>query len=268
MNPKAPIGIFDSGVGGLTVARAIAERLPGEDFIYFGDTAHLPYGDKSPQAIRSYSERIGEYLWDQGCKALVIACNSASSVAYESLAKRFAGRMPVFNVIDPAVEKAAGSYPRGTVGVIGTRATVQSGVYSRRLEQSAPNMTVHTKATPLLAPMIEEGFLNNSVSQEVIRTYLSRDFPQPDALILGCTHYPLIHEDFEAYYGPKVEILDSPVLVAQTLEDGLRRAKLLRTDNHQPVYQFYVSDYTESFERIARQFFGRDIRLEERNLWE
>lgn len=267
--PTSPLGIFDSGVGGLTVARAIAEKLPGENFVYFGDTAHLPYGDKSAAAIKSYSERIGEHLWEQGCKALVIACNSASSVAYEALAQRFDGRMRVYNVIDPVVRQAALRFPNGQVGVIGTRATVQSGVYATRLLQAAPGMLVHTKATPLLAPMIEEGFLHNTVSQEVIKTYLNTpEFAHPEALILGCTHYPLIHQDFELLYNGRTEILDSPGIVAQELAEGLAKDGLINPKTSGGNYKFFVSDYTESFERIARQFFGKDLHLEERNLWE
>ena len=169
-----PLGIFDSGVGGLTVAAAILEKLPQEKIIYFGDTAHLPYGDKSKEAIRYYSEKITDFLLSKQCKAIVIACNTASSFAYDYLAELVDKKIPVINVIDPVVEQLLDQSPK-KIGVIGTKGTIQANVYAEKLAAGNGTLEVHSLATPLFAPMIEEGFVEGDISTTVIKQYLSHE---------------------------------------------------------------------------------------------
>src|SRR5688572_2737820 len=182
---QQPIGIFDSGIGGLTVAHAIKKLLPKENMIYFGDTAHLPYGDKSEAAIQAYSIRIANILLQKGCKVIVIACNSASSAAYELLKEYVRKDTHIINVIDPMVALVASQYQKSNIGLIGTKRTVQSDVYTRKINESGKGISLHSLATPLLAPMIEEGFFNNQISHEIIAQYLSDPaLQQIDGLIL------------------------------------------------------------------------------------
>ncbi|MGB1216684.1 MAG: glutamate racemase, partial [Saprospiraceae bacterium] len=187
----SPIGIFDSGVGGLTVANAVVRLLPQEEIIYFGDTAHLPYGDKSAETIRIYSERITRFLIEKGCKIIIIACNSASATAFQYLEEKFGHLTPIFNVIDPLVEEVAEqNYKR--VGVIATKATIHSGIYKKRMGELNARTEVSTLATPLLVPMIEEGYFENKISHTIIENYLNHpSLDEVDALMLCCTHYPL-----------------------------------------------------------------------------
>ena len=265
MHNNAPIGIFDSGVGGLTVARAIADVLPHESFIYFGDTAHLPYGEKSDEAIRQYSLAIAHFLIGQGAKAIVIACNTATAVAYQSLVEEFGAQLPIINVLDPVAEAVAlRKHPH--VGVIGTRATIRSGAYENRLKQYFPEVEVSSLATPLLVPVIEEGLAKSVITTEVLQHYLSQPQLQNiDALILGCTHYPILHKEIEAYLHHKVHVVDSPQIVAETVSQILAANNLL-SGKRRSTKTFYLSDYTDTFARIAREFFGDDLTLEERVL--
>lgn len=261
---ERPIGIFDSGVGGLTVAAAIRELLPHESFIYFGDTRHAPYGDKSAATITDYSRRIARFLRDEGCKTIVIACNSASATAYDILRAEFPS-LHWLNVIEPAARFVA---TRGYahVGVIATRATARSGVYAKSLKALQPHLEVTTRATPLLAPLIEEGFAGTAVSRGAIEAYLSGEaFRRIEALILGCTHYPLLQAEIEAYYKGRVKVVDSAHGVAVALERLLRREGLLRPAGV-PETHFYVSENTPAFTEVAQRFFGAEIALEERLL--
>ncbi|QOI97411.1 MAG: glutamate racemase [Flammeovirgaceae bacterium] len=262
-----PIGIFDSGIGGLTVAHAIKELLPNEQLIYFGDTAHLPYGDKSEAAIQAYSVRIADVLLKKDCKLIVIACNSASSAAYELL-KEYVRGVKIINVIDPMVQWVASNFKNSNVGLIGTKRTVQSGVYLRKIDEANRGITLHQLATPLLAPMIEEGFFNNQISHEIIGQYLSApELSEINALILACTHYPLIRNEIAAYYrGRSVIILDSSEVVALAVKEYLFSADLLNSRVH-GADQFLVSDYTTSFEASTRLFFGQQVHLQENPLW-
>lgn len=262
-----PIGIFDSGIGGLTVAHAIRSRMPNESLIYFGDTAHLPYGDKSEAAIQAYSIKIADLLVQKGCKVIVIACNSASSAAYELLKEYIHKNVYIVNVIDPMIEWLASKYQHESIGLIGTRRTVQSDIYGRKLREVAPGVQLHSVATPLLAPMIEEGFVHNKISSDVIHQYLSDPSLQNiKALILGCTHYPLIKSEINEFYGGRVEILDSSEVVATALYRYLQTHNLLTTEAH-PHDSFMVSDYTETFEASARLFFRESVALTQNNLW-
>lgn len=263
---KKSIGIFDSGIGGLTVANAIQKELPDEHLIYFGDTAHLPYGDKSADAIRYYALKISKFLLEQNCKMIVIACNSASSAAYNTLLDFFEGKVLFVNVVDPLVSSVVAKEYK-EIGVIATKATIRSNIYRDKIKHKLQNARVHSLATPLLAPMIEEGFFKGDISQSVISTYLGRKgFESIDALLLACTHYPLIRQEIEAFYDHKVDVLDSTDVVAKYVRDLLESQDLL-SNGREAENEFHVSDYTSSFEDTARVFYGADIELQTTNIW-
>lgn len=270
MERKQPIGIFDSGIGGLTVAKAIATLLPNEQIIYFGDTAHFPFGDKSEESIKNYSQGISEFLLKQNCKAIIIACNTASSLASSHL-KSF---LPVdFSLIDVIVPVAkflkSSNYTR--VGVVATKGTIGSNIYSKRIKELSPEISVSSLATPLLAPMIEEAFFNNNISQTVINEYLSnKRFKKIEALILGCTHYPLIETEIKQFYKTthqNVFVLNSADVVAHEVKRILKYKNLL-SKSLQKEHHFYVSDFTDSFEKSTKIFFGNQLSLEKQNIWE
>jgi glutamate racemase len=258
---ELPIGIFDSGIGGLTVANAIKKALPKESILYFGDTEHLPYGEKSSEAIQQFSKRITEFLIEKGCKLIIIACNTASSVAHK-VVKDTAHGIPVVNVIDPVVKHVATHCQNCHIGVIGTKGTTNSKVYPKKLQLLNAKADVTSLATPLLAPMIEEGFFNDQLSQTVIDSYLSNpELKDIDKLILACTHYPLIQEEIQSYYQGKVDIIDSASQVAEYVKQLLKKEALLSDET--PTHHFYVSDYTDSFEKAAKLFFHEEIHLKE-----
>ena len=258
-----PIGVFDSGIGGLTIARAVANRRPGSPLLYFGDTAHLPYGEKSPLLIRHFASRISHHLRDRGCRAIVVACNSASSNALDSVRDAVGPDVPVVDVVEPVVNYVSMKWPKGRVGVIGTRATIESGVYQRLL--AAQGMEVIVRATPLLASAIEEGFHQGAVSEALLEAYLGDGiFNHVDALVLGCTHYPLIADQIQAHLLPGVEVVDSPELIADAVAAQFAgEGSALEESEH----QFLVSDLTQSFALGARKFFGESIQLEASDLW-
>lgn len=266
-----PIGIFDSGIGGLTVARAIANRLPNVPMIYFGDTAHLPYGDKSPELIRHYASRISLHLKERGCQAIVVACNSASSNALGAIQDAIGKNVAVIDVVQPVVEDVSRRFRDSRVGVIGTRATIESEVYQRRLSKSGCD--VIAMATPLLASAIEEGFHEGLVSEVLLQAYLGQGtFDAVDALILGCTHYPLVADQIKALLPASVEIINSAELVAdavaQVIDLGLNHTDTVDPTAAIPLRQFLVSDLTVSFAQSAQRFFGEKVQLEESGLWE
>lgn len=261
-NPNSPIGLFDSGVGGLTVASAIRLNLPAEQMIYFGDTAHLPYGDKSKDTIIGYSISITKFLLEKGCKVILIACNSASANAFSEVQEFVGDKALVMNVIDPVIDSVTKGYEvYKNIGVIGTKATINSGTYTRGIQEKGPGIEVSSLATPLLVPMIEEGFIFDDISNAIIRSYLSRKELQGiDSLILGCTHYPIIKNQISRYFNFEVDIIDSAKIVAEKLREELISNQILRTDKA-PGHQFFVSDHTAYFEIIARMFFGEKIDL-------
>ena len=262
-----PIGIFDSGIGGLTVAQKIHDLLPDEQIIYFGDTAHFPYGDKSTAAIQAYSVKICNVLLNYNCKVIVIACNSASSAAYELVKEYVGNRAEVINVIDPVVNYIADNHSNEEVGIIGTKRTIKSNIYETKLRSKDQGLGIHSLATPLLAPMIEEGFFNNSVSDKIIEEYLNNStLDKIQALVLGCTHYPLIKEQIEDFYDKRVEVIDSATIVALSLKELLEQKSLLATEK-MSGHHFYVSDYTQSFEQSTQIFYKEKIKLESYKLW-
>jgi glutamate racemase len=263
---EQPIGIFDSGVGGLTVAHAIKQILPGESIVYFGDTAHLPYGDKSAEAISYYSHRITEFLLEHNSKVVLVACNSASASAFESLKKEFEGKTTLFDVIDPVVNYLS-TRSFNKIGVIGTKRTISSGTYEQKIKEKSPATTVISMATPLLVPMIEEGFIFDDISNAIIRSYLSNDILTGiQALILGCTHYPIIKNQISKIFNFNVEVVDSARLVSMILRDYLDKNNLLN-DSGKVNHQFFISDYTTYFEKIARMFFEGEINLKKADIW-
>jgi glutamate racemase len=261
IRPDSPIGLFDSGVGGLTVANAIRTLLPKEKMIYFGDTAHLPFGDKSKDTIVQYSIVLTDFLLKRGCKVILIACNSASSNAFNEVKDFVDGRAHVLNVIDPVITYITNDDSSRQIGVIGTKATINSDMYSRKLTAANKMLAVSSLATPLLVPMIEEGFIFDDISNAIIRSYLSRrELEEIDTLILGCTHYPIIKNQISKFFNFRVDVIDSAKIVAEELQKLLRINNILN-EKGSAEHEFYVSDLTEYFEVIAKMFFGEKINL-------
>lgn len=262
-----PIGIFDSGIGGLTVARAIVDELPNENIIYFGDTAHLPYGDKSSAAIQAYAVKIAQMLLDQNCKMILIACYSATSAAYDLVKEYVGSKALVMNVIDPVVKHLKSNYANKRIGLIGTRQTINSDIYKRKIEDLNANITLIAHATNLLASAIEE-FGDHVIIDALLKEYLS--IPQLqnlDALLLACTHYPIVKNRIADYYQKSIEIIDASEIVAKNAKSILEKYDLLNQDKESNKH-FYVSDYTESFAKGAKLFFDEKIKLEHYPLWD
>jgi glutamate racemase len=265
-----PVGIFDSGVGGLTVARAVKKLLPHEQLIYFGDLAHLPYGEKSAAAIQAYSVKIVDILLKHQCKVILIACNSASTASFE-LVKEYVGtKAKVIDVINPVVDYLREFYPDQRIGLIGTKQTVNSEVYDQKISAQDSGIELSSLPTPLLVPLIEEGFVNKGVTQSIIDDYLNSDeLKDIRALILGCTHYPLIKHNVDKHYSGKVDIIDSSEITAKALKSFLEYNNLTNKSGKPAENdKFYVSDYTESFEHATKIFFGKEVHLEKFPLWE
>lgn len=271
MKSNQPIGIFDSGIGGLTVARAVKEILPNESLIYFGDTAHLPYGDKSTAAIQAYSVRIADFLLKKHCKVILIACNSASSAAYELVTEFVGKRAKVFDVINPTVDYIRENHHSEKIGLIGTKQTVSAGVYARKINELQQHIDFAALATPMLVPMIEEGIFNDKISHDIIEKYLNDAHLEGiKSLILGCTHYPIIKEEIRKHYeaqNDQVEIIDSALTVANALKSFLAYHQLINKESS-PSYQFLVSDFTSSFEHTTKTFFGEEVHLEKIPIWD
>ncbi|HSW69379.1 MAG TPA: glutamate racemase [Gammaproteobacteria bacterium] len=262
-----PIGIFDSGIGGLTVASAIVKHMPHENIIYFGDTAHLPYGDKSSATIQAYSVKIAHMLLQQQCKMILIACNSASTAAYELIKEYAANQAIVMNVVDPVVSFLRDHYSHKKIGLIGTRQTVYSNVYKKKIDHLDRGIHLTSRATNLLASAIEE-FGSNGVTDSLVEEYLSHASLQDiDALLLACTHYPVVKNKIAAFFQHKIEIIDPSETVAKAVKNRLEEENLLNSGS-KGLKQFYVSDYTDSFAAGTKIFFQEDINLEHYPLWE
>ncbi len=260
-----PIGIFDSGIGGLTVARAVAEALPEHPIFYYGDTAHLPYGEKSPALIRRFAMQITRELVRLGCGSIVVACNSASSNALDAIQAEAGESIPIIDVVNPVVDAVSARFSAGKIGVIGTRATIDSQWYQRLLE--ARGFDVMTKPTPLLASAIEEGFHGGQVSDALIAAYLeSGEFNDVHALILGCTHYPLVANQIAAALPDAVALVDSSEAAAQALKRALESLADKQAAKGGQGDRFMVSDLTESFSLGAQRFFGKPVDLVEHKL--
>ena len=256
----APVGVFDSGVGGLTVAREISRQLPDENIVYFGDTARVPYGSKSQNTIIRFSEQIIRFLKTKQVKAIVIACNTASALALDAVRDEF--DIPVMGVVVPGARAAVEATRNRKVGVVGTDATVQSGMYTRVIHEMAQDITVIEKACPLFVPLVEEGFKEHIVTREVIEYYLEpMKNTDIDAMILGCTHYPLLRSKIRDYMGDKIQIVNPAYETAMDLKKLLRERDMAndgRQGQHS-VYSFYVSDEAEKFRRFANTVMPFDV---------
>lgn len=266
-NASQAIGIFDSGIGGLTVAQSIVKILPKESIVYFGDTAHLPYGDKSTASIQAYAVKIAHLLINQKCKLILIACNSASAAAYE-LVKEYSGNKAlVVNVIDPVISFLQTHYAKKKIGLIGTRQTVNSLIYKKKIDALNLEIKLSTAATNLLASAIEE-FGNHRVIDALLEEYLAHpDLQDIDALVLACTHYPIIKDKIFKYFRKPISVIDASDIVAQAVKSKLENYDLLNPDGNSKKL-FYVSDYTQSFADNAKLFFAEDIVLEHYPLWD
>lgn len=257
------IGIFDSGIGGLTVVKAITERIPGYDIIYFGDTARAPYGNKSPETVIEYAVQDMTFLLNNGAKIIVMACNTASSVAFDIIEKRF--EVPVFEVITPAVEFALEFSRKTAIGVIGTRATVKSGIYEKKIKVLNPDARVYSVACPLLVPLVEEGWIDRPETAMIVKKYLHPlKVRQIDTLILGCTHYPLLKHVIQRKIGKRINIIDSSTGVAKKVEKFLKEhpdVDCLLSKNGKS--RIFVSDVTEQFAKTARVTLKQNVLLEQ-----
>jgi glutamate racemase len=247
------IGVFDSGVGGLTVVSALRRRLPGESMLYLGDTARLPYGSKSEDTVTRYTRRNIEFLAERGVKAVVVACNTASALALPNLEL---GDLPTWGVIEPGARQAA-AVSRGKVGVIATEATVRSDAYPKALRRLRPDLEILSRACPLFVPLVEEGWHDDPVTAEIAERYLRPLLDAGvDTLVLGCTHYPLLKPVLQRIAGPGVALVDSAEAVAEMVAAGLKEKGLESTQ--EPHHAFCVTDSGETFQRLARTILKDD----------
>lgn len=245
------IGVFDSGVGGLTVVRAIMNLLPGYDIVYFGDTARTPYGGKSAETIVDYAIQDANILLERGAKLIVVGCNSASSVATGILRERL--NVPLFEVISPAVREAVSNSNARRVGIIGTRATVNSGAYQNQIKAIHPEIEVLSASCPLLVPLVEEGWLKRSETKQIVKRYLyPLKIQQVDTLILGCTHYPLLKDIIQIKIGRRVRVIDSSEALSRSVKSYLdEHPQIASALTREGNTHIYVSDVTEHFQRLA-----------------
>lgn len=253
-----PIGVFDSGLGGLTVARAIMERLPRESIIYFGDTARVPYGPKSPDTVRRYSREIGDYLDREGVKAIVVACNTATAHALPALRAEHA--IPVVGVIEPGSRAAVAASPSGQIGVLGTAGTIRSGAYERAIRELSPRARIVSQACPLFVPLIEEGWTEHDATRLVAAEYLAPlEAERVEAIVLGCTHYPHLTGIIADAVGPNVRLVDSAKETAEELARVVEERGLAAPADNQPHHRFVASDDPRQFLRLGERFLGEPI---------
>jgi glutamate racemase len=254
---ESPIGVFDSGIGGLTVLKELLDHLPGESFVYFGDTARVPYGTKSADTVRRFSRENVRLLLDRGVKSVVVACNTASAEALPMLQREF--EVPIVGVIEPGVRAAAAASESGRIGVIGTAGTIRSGAYQAGICQIRKDADVTAKPCPLFVPLAEEGWTDHPVTELVAREYLNefreRDI---DALVLGCTHYPLLKPVIGRVMGSLVRLVDSAVETAREMKRVIH-SEDIAGGNGDGRFSVVLSDTSPTFEDIARRFLGRDI---------
>lgn len=256
----APVGVFDSGVGGLTVAREIMRQLPNENLVYFGDTARVPYGSKSRDNIIRYSRQIIHFLKTKGVKAIVIACNTASALALDVV--REESDIPIIGVVEPGARAALQITQTKKIGVIGTEATVQSAMYGKIIKGLDPTVSVIGKACPLFVPLVEEGFAKHKVTEEIIDYYLaSMKESDIDSLILGCTHYPLLRSRIRAYLGDKIQLVNPAYETAMDLKYILKESGMENAgkEGEHATYSFYVSDAADKFKQFANPILPYDI---------
>jgi glutamate racemase len=255
---SAPIGVFDSGIGGLTVAHEIIRQLPRESIVYFGDTARVPYGPKSPDTVRRYSREITAFLRDEGVKGVVIACNTATAHALDSL--RAAFDMPIIGVIEPGARAAVQATRGGHIGVIGTTGTIKSGAYEEAIRRLDPDVRITARACPLFAPLVEEGWVEHDATRLIAREYLAPLVAADiDTLVLGCTHYPLLKELLASELGPDIRLIDSAAETAAETARSLAAAGVAAHPDAEPTHRFVASDDPLQFLQLGQRFLGGTI---------
>jgi glutamate racemase len=251
MSDSRPIGVFDSGVGGLTVVKALRDLLPNEDIFYLGDTARVPYGPKSPETVQRYAVELAEILTQKNAKTLVVACNTVSSVALPLLTKKFP--VPVIGVIEPGARAALQATRNRHIGVIGTRATIRSGAYEKALRAADKGVRVSSRDCPLLVPLIEEGLLNDDVTDQIIMRYLEPMLADEiDTLVLGCTHYPLLTNAIARAVKRQIKLVDSAQNCARAVEEILDRESLRATPSSRGELHVALTDAADNFLNVAR----------------
>jgi len=254
----SPLGVFDSGVGGLTVVRALRELLPNESIVYLGDTARVPYGSKSPDTIRRFSIEDTQFLVAHGVKAVVVACNTATAHALPLLQATF--RVPVIGVLGPGVDATLAEPNCERVGIIGTAGTIRSHAYQHEIAMRRPDVLIEARATPLLVPFIEEGWLDHPALKSVLREYLKPLLDKGiDTLVLGCTHYPLLIPVLKRMLGHKVRLVDSASTCAAQVKALLEKENLLRTAKAKPSLELFLTDHSEQAENLARRFLDAEF---------
>jgi glutamate racemase len=259
VSKRSPIGVFDSGLGGLTVFKVLARRMPEESLIYFGDTAHVPYGSKSPEAIARYSTMVATFLAERGIKLLVVACNTSSAWALPAIRK--AVKIPVIGVIEPGARGAVGVSRGGRIGIIGTEATVKSGAYERAIKALKKRARTASAACPLFVPLVEEGWWRGTVVETVARRYLAPlKSARVDTVILGCTHYPYLKPVLARVLGSRVRLIDSAEETALETETVLNELDLRAPRGGRGRREFYASDAPERFKRLARRMLGPGVK--------
>jgi glutamate racemase len=256
-NKESAIGVFDSGIGGLTVLQKIIEKLPKENTVYLGDTARAPYGTKSVETVLRYSFENTEFLVQKGVKAVVVSCNTSTAIALTRL--RDSLSIPVIGVIEPGVRRAIKSTKNNKVGVIGTEATIQTGAYARALKEANAGVEVYSRACPLFVPLVEEGWTDNDVVEMTVKAYLgSLKQSGIDTLILGCTHYPLLKRVIRKFMGSGVWLVDSREEISREVETTLKKAVLTRR-NGKGIHSFFVTDAPDRFIEVGRRFLGEKV---------
>ncbi len=256
-NKDRAIGVFDSGIGGLTVLHQIIETLPRENTVYLGDTARAPYGTKSVETVLRYSFENSQFLVDKGVKVVVVACNTSTAIALDRLQEQLT--IPVVGVIEPGVRRAVKSTKNKRVGVVGTEATIQSGAYTRALKAADAKIEVYSRACPLFVPLVEEGWTDNTVVEMTVRAYLgSLKQSGIDTLILGCTHYPLLKKAIRKFMGGAVRLVDSAEETAKEVEQVLKHAALARKAG-KGGHSFFVTDAPDRFIKVGRRFLGEKV---------
>jgi len=258
-NKTSPIGIFDSGIGGLTVAKRIIAMLPNENIVYFGDTARVPYGTKSNETVIEYSYQDAQFLINKNVKLIIVACNTASSIAINKLKEKF--NIPIIGMIEPGTHLALESTKNGRIGVIGTNATISNKAYSSELNRVEKDLKIIEKPCPLFVPIAEEGWLDHEATKLIAKEYLQDliDFGV-DTVILGCTHYPLLSGAIQEVMGDSVKLIDSGMAASLEVEDYLNGRGVRNDSNQLGTHQFYVSDLPAKFKSVAERFLGTEVK--------
>jgi len=255
---EAPLGVFDSGVGGLTVVHELIKQMPNESIIYYGDTAHVPYGERDPQELKGFAQNITGYLVAQGCKMIIIACNTSTSLAYEELKSNFS--LPILGVIEPGANKALMATKNLRVGVIGTVATIKSGAYQQKLQAKNPEVQVFTEACPSFVPLVERGALRGAETRDIISGCLHPFLEKKiDTLILGCTHYPFLQPVIADVLGAETQIIDPARETVRYAYEELKKLALLNDGTGKAVYKFISSKNPKEFRAKGSIFLGRDL---------